>query len=431
MSEDEEYLVENIIKVFVTTKREAKKSLSKHIRKEKYPKILVTDHSNNDIKDIVKLALKENKNATICSSLEEGPKENFLKSGTEFEAEPSDLMPDSFLSYLSSCKNLIGDISNYKEERLDADDWIGQFDQTITDAHNAVREAEELERLQLIKIEERRKKLEERRLMRKINKPLINNVPKTLGSFNTYHDKVCQLTLEQLKSSLKIYQPVLDLRFSNVENANALEKKLMSTCKVITMLNSSFSTFLKIEMRKTEKLSHLYVQGVCLISAHKFKEEHEKPKRVVEGEKLKEQKGEILFLEDVLCIKCVAREEKLTKTFPKENTKLRWSHDKKEGILKSISKRKSIQKANKEYGKPNLAKNNKKHYTKRPNESSLKKLIIAEQEKILKFMNKAKYLFNDYENSKILPPPKTKQKPKPKFVLVFRESSQVISLLFV
>ena len=88
--------------------------------------------------------------------MEEKPKENLLKSGTEFESEPSDLMPDSFLSYLSSCKNLIGDISNYKEERLDADDWIGQFDQTITDAHNAAREAEEFEKLQLLKIEERR-----------------------------------------------------------------------------------------------------------------------------------------------------------------------------------------------------------------------------------------------------------------------------------
>ena len=71
MSEDEEYLVENIIKVFVTTKREAKKSVPKQIRKAKHPKILVTDHSSNDIKDIVTLALKENRNGNNNSSMEE------------------------------------------------------------------------------------------------------------------------------------------------------------------------------------------------------------------------------------------------------------------------------------------------------------------------------------------------------------------------
>ena len=59
MSEDEDDLVENIIKVFVTTKREAKKSTSKQNRKDKNPKILVTDHSNNDIRDLVTFTLGE------------------------------------------------------------------------------------------------------------------------------------------------------------------------------------------------------------------------------------------------------------------------------------------------------------------------------------------------------------------------------------
>ena len=413
MSEDEEYLVENIIKVFVTTKREAKKSVPKQIRKVKHPKILVTDHSSNDIKDIVALALKENKNGNYNSSVEEKPKEHLLKSGTEFESEPSDLMPDSFLSYLSSCKNLIGDISSYKEERLDADDWIGQFDQTITDAQNAAKEAEEFERLQLLKIEERRRKLEQRRLMRKINKPLINSVPKPLGSYNTYHDQVCQLPLEQLKKGLKRYQPVLDLRFSNVVNSNALEKELKSTCQVLTMLKSSFSAFLKIELRKKEKLAHLYVKGKCLISPKESKDGLEK-NRSVKGEEMKEEKREILFLEDVLCIKCVVREEKLAKNLPKVKPKLRWAYDKREGILKNIEKRKSISKAKKDHGKQDLAKTKKRNYSKKQRENSLKKLIIAEQEKILKFMNKAKYLFNTYEQSKISTP---KAKPKPKLVM--------------
>ena len=152
----------------------------------------------------------------------------------------------------------------------------------------AAKEAEEFERLQLLKIEERRRKLEQRRLMRKINKPLINSVPKPLGSYNTYHDQVCHLPLEQLKQSLKRYQPVLDLRFSHVENSNALEKELKSTCKVITMLNSSFAAFLKIELRKKEKLTHLYVKGKCLISPEERKEGLEKNKSV-KGKEIQEQ----------------------------------------------------------------------------------------------------------------------------------------------
>ena len=423
MSEDEDYLVENIIKVFVTTKREAKKLIPKPIKKEKCPKILVTDHSSNDFKDIVTLSLKENNNASSCTSIEDRPMEN-LKSGTEFESEPSDLMPDSFLSYLSSCKNLIGDISNYKEERLDADDWIGQFDQTITDAHNAAREAEEFERLQLLKIEERRKKLEQRRLMRKINKPLINPVPKLFGSYSTCHDKVCPLTLVQLKKSLKRYQPVLNIRFSNFD-LDGLEKNLETTCKVIKMLNSLFTTFLERGTRKRDKTSYLYVKGICLVPPQKCNNGDEKTE-LVELDVMKEKKkGEIYFLEDILCIKCAVKEERLAKIISKEKPKLKWSYDKKEGILKNISKRKSIQKANKDNGKHNISKNNKSFYNKRHKENSLKKVIIAEQEKILKFMNRARYLFNDYEQLKTLP---LKTKPKPKFI--FKASFQVISLLY-
>ena len=428
MSEDEENLVENIIKVFVTTKGEAKKKSFSKIKKEKNPKILVTDHSNTNLKDFVTLALAETSGAINREPKEEKPTENLLKSGTEFESEPSDLMPDSFLSYLSSCKNLIGDISNFKEERLDADDWIGQFDQTITDAQNEAKEAEEFERLHLLKIEERRKKLEQRRLMRKINKPLINQIPKLLGSYNTFHDKVCLVPLEQLKRSLKRYQPTLDLRFQNLENANILERKLKSTCKVITMLNSSFAKFLKIEMRKKEKLSQLYVIGKCLVSPRKCEDVHGKTKLVVAKEK-REQRGEILLLEDVLCIKCVTKEEKFAKPTGIEKPRFRWSYDKKEGVLKNISKRQSFPlKANKGHGKPDLAKSRKRTYNKKHKENFLKKIILAEQEKILKFMNKAKYLFNEFEHSKMLAP---QTKSKQKFLLKTSFQVQFVDAVYL
>ena len=93
-------------------------------------------------------------------------------------------------------------------------------------------------------------------------------------------------------------------------------------------------------------------------------------------------------------------------------------------ILKNISKRNFIPRANKDNGKHNLSKNNKRYFNKRHKENSLKKVIIEEQEKILKFMNIARYLFNDYEQLKTLKTPKTK--PKPKFML--KASFEVISL---
>ena len=122
--ENVEELVEDIIKVFITAKDGTKKPTAKFTKKPKVPKILVTDHSDYDIKYLFDEEPPEEPPALVNSDVAK----DYLQTGNEFEAEPTELMPETFLSYLSSCKNLIGDIATYSEERLSADQWIQQFD---------------------------------------------------------------------------------------------------------------------------------------------------------------------------------------------------------------------------------------------------------------------------------------------------------------
>ena len=122
--ENVEELVEDIIKVFITAKDGTKKPTAKFTKKPKVPKILVTDHSDYDIKYLFDEEPPEEPPALVNFDVAK----DYLQTGNEFEAEPTELMPETFLSYLSSCKNLIGDIATYSEERLSADQWIQQFD---------------------------------------------------------------------------------------------------------------------------------------------------------------------------------------------------------------------------------------------------------------------------------------------------------------
>ena len=124
--ENVEELVEDIIKVFITAKDGVKKPNTKFTKKPKVPKILVTDCSDYDIKYLFEETSAEEPPASFRS--ETDVSKDYLQTGNEFEAEPTELMPETFLSYLSSCKNLIGDIATYSEERLSADQWIQQFD---------------------------------------------------------------------------------------------------------------------------------------------------------------------------------------------------------------------------------------------------------------------------------------------------------------
>ena len=116
-------------------------------KKKKLPKILVTDCS---------LHLEESSNNEIKD-------ESLLDARNEFECEPTELMPESFMSFLSSCKGLISDISSYKEERVAADDWIELFDQKIEEDLKKVEELEEEKRQQILLQEEKRRRIEARK----------------------------------------------------------------------------------------------------------------------------------------------------------------------------------------------------------------------------------------------------------------------------
>ena len=233
MSEDEEYFIEDVIKVVITSKAESKLNIEGDVRKKKVPKILVTDCSPP--KD-------------VTTSSVEVKNESFLDAGNEFESEPTELMPESFMSFLSSCKGLISDISTYKEERIAADDWIEIFDSKIQEDLKKVQQIEEEKRQQLLLLEERRRKLEERKKIRKIFKPLINSLPTDpVLTSRSAHDRVCYLSLNDLKRNLEKYKPklqtVLPLQKDTLKYYEDDEEKI-TTSEAILLLKRAFDSFL-------------------------------------------------------------------------------------------------------------------------------------------------------------------------------------------
>ena len=94
MSEDEEDLVESIIRVVICPK--ADQGMVQPV----LPKILVTDHSEYDITVILP--------ETEQKLREDEVEREHLDIIDEFMAEPTDLLPDSYINYVSSCRNIIG-----------------------------------------------------------------------------------------------------------------------------------------------------------------------------------------------------------------------------------------------------------------------------------------------------------------------------------
>ena len=112
---DEEEEIREIIKVILTPKNKALEHESDGIEEENnkpiIPVIVITDHSDYSIKgfyDVVECEVNyEN------SFIEE--KSIHLVVGNEFEKKPKDLMPESFVSYVSSCYGLIGQIQELSQ----------------------------------------------------------------------------------------------------------------------------------------------------------------------------------------------------------------------------------------------------------------------------------------------------------------------------
>ena len=104
MSEDEEELIRHIIRVVLCPKSEAGAELCNIDTsfRRVLPKILITDHSEYDITDLFQETGQE------CSEAEIGAQEDrgeHLDITNEFQSEPSELLPDSYLAYVSACRN--------------------------------------------------------------------------------------------------------------------------------------------------------------------------------------------------------------------------------------------------------------------------------------------------------------------------------------
>ena len=147
---------------------------------------------------------------------------------------------------MGSCQSLMGQISQYSQLRVSADDWIEQFDKEISDAIKLAEAEEEKERQERRREEERRLRLERRKLIRKINQPLLNKTQHQGGGrhHQSYHNRVCQLPLITLKRMLRRYQPKLASRFTKNNWQQESVFDLISTSEAIELLRSEFARYL-------------------------------------------------------------------------------------------------------------------------------------------------------------------------------------------
>ena len=323
-SDDEEDLVSNIIRVFVAAKDGIQEISQRVRRKSKVPEILVTDYSEYDLKkDFCEEPVFEETTKFTDNQISHTIKHNqFLNTGNEFEAEPTDLMPESFLSFLAGCKNLIGDVSNYKEERITADDWIEHFDAKLKEALEEEHRLEAYERNKLIKLEERRRRLEERRKIRKINKPLMNLHPRNLSlSSRSCHDNVCLQTLVDIKKNLRKYQPLIKSRrmlpFKN------LQAPLKCNLDIVKLLNQSFSDFIDMEMDRIINCTNLRINGIVLKKKELYKKDQD-----ANINEIKHESTDIT-LENALNVSLKVKHIK--------NPKMTWEFNQKSGVLHTKS----------------------------------------------------------------------------------------------
>ena len=312
MSEDEESLIEEIIKVIITAKGDAGQNTNS--KRKILPEIKVTDFSSSkDINDYV---------ITEEVPLPDASNRGLLNVGNEFESEPSDLMPESFMSFLSSCKGLISDINIHSEERVDADDWIEIFDKKIEDDLKHEAEAEEERRQDEMRMLERLRRIAERKKIRKILKPLINTIPSQdpFLSSRSCHDRVCYLPLQQLKSKLKKYlikHPTILQSFSSF---NVTAHPPLSTKEAIQLLEERFNAFIKTELNESSLCLNIEGQRIDDVRNIAKKAEDSIKVKVEPVDSVKEYK-----LSDILKVSPKKTSEKIQR--------LKWKYDSKDGTL--------------------------------------------------------------------------------------------------
>ena len=315
MSEDEQDLVRNIIRVVICPKTDLESP------DRILPKILVTDHSQYDLTHI---ELRSDL-SSLAGSEKDGA--DHLDITNEFQAEPSELLPESYLSYVGSCRELIGHICHYSESRVSADQWIEQFDKEIDDAIRESEALEEKERQEREREEERLRRLRRRAMMRKINKPLSNPRPGLGSSSHSSHQRVCHLPLETLKKMLVKYRPKLAARFEAVRSGPGYSDYLEEN-DVTEILRSEFARYILKRIKETS--GELSLEGKCF---ENFKKCQERKEKDTERQPRTDGPSKSSDLNGIIS---VSRKETFTKVSFKHLEKqyrLKWRYSKSRGVL--------------------------------------------------------------------------------------------------
>ena len=147
-------------------------------------------------------------------------KNKFLTTWRE-SARPNQpkLLPDTFVEFVSDCKNLIADLRKTMDERLDAGEWILEFDSNIQRLEQEEREEMERVRREREREDMARARAEAWWRRRPISRPLANpcqprltnkvTLEETVEDGRSCHDRVCTLPLLTLKKKLEKIERVL------------------------------------------------------------------------------------------------------------------------------------------------------------------------------------------------------------------------------
>ena len=177
------------------------------------PEIVITE--TDEVIEGMKHPLDSSKLMSNSDNLllpEESGKNKLLTTWKE-AARPKQpkLLPDSFVHFIADCKNLIADLRKTMDERLDAGEWILQFDGNIERLEQEEREERERVRREKEREEAARARAEAWWRRRPISRPLVNPAPRLsrivredhVEDGRSCHDRVCSLPLLALRKRLE------------------------------------------------------------------------------------------------------------------------------------------------------------------------------------------------------------------------------------
>ena len=179
------------------------------------------------------------------------------------------LLPDTFVEFIRNCKNLISDLRKTMEERLDAGEWILEFDGKMEKLEQEEREEKEKVRREREKEEEARARAEAWWRRRAISRPLANPAPRLTFrdekvDVRSCHDRVCPLPLVILKKRLEKVERVL-LAEGTVREGLKREDVGKSSEAAIQKMATAFKAYLQEIQVKADGI--LEVHGVACIRA--------------------------------------------------------------------------------------------------------------------------------------------------------------------